>query len=247
MESCAENNIEFLVLDRPNPNGHYVDGPILEKKLQSFVGMHPVPIVHGMTVGEYAQMINGEGWLKAGVKCKLTVIKAENYNHQRYYQLPINPSPNLPNMSSIYLYPSLCLFEGTLISVGRGTDKPFQVIGHPDIISKKYSFTPVSKKGAKSPKLMGKTCYGYDLSQFGEIYMKEKGSINLFWLINIYKNFPDQEHFFKKFFDKLSGNSELQEQIKLGKTEVQIRETWQKGIKQFKIIRKKYLLYSDFE
>ena len=247
MEACAENNIDFIVLDRPNPNGHYVDGSIREKEFQSFVGMHPVPIVHGMTVGEYAQMINGEGWLKDSVKCKLTVIKVKNYDHQHFYELPIKPSPNLPNMSSIYLYPSLCLFEGTPISVGRGTDKPFQILGHPTIKSNNYSFVPESKEGAKSPKLLGQKSYGYDLSKFGKVYMKEKGRINLFWLLNIYKDFPDKDNFFNKSFNLLAGNSKLQEQIKSGKAEDEIYISWKEGLKQFKVIRKKYLLYADFE
>ncbi|MCO6500011.1 MAG: DUF1343 domain-containing protein [Vicingus serpentipes] len=247
MEACAENNIDFIVLDRPNPNGHYVDGPVLEKAFQSFVGMHPVPIVHGMTVGEYAQMVNGEGWLKNGVKCNLSVVKSKNYTHQRMYQLPIKPSPNLPNMSSVYLYPSLCLFEGTPISVGRGTDKPFQIIGHPAISSNRYSFTPKSKEGAKNPKLMNEQCNGYDLSMYGEVYMKDVKKINLFWLINLYQEFPDKEQFFNSSFNRLAGNSTLQEQIRAGKTEEEIKATWEEDLRQFKLLRKKYLLYPDFE
>ena len=195
MEACAENNIDFIVFDRPNPNGHFIDGPILEKEHTSFVGMHPVPIVHGMTVGEYAQMINGEGWLKDSIKCDLTVIKAKNYNHKIHYKLPLKPSPNLPNMSAIYLYPSLCLFEGTPISVGRGTDLPFQILGHPQIKSDSYSFTPKSTAGAKHPKLLNEKCYGYNLSPLGNFYMREEKRINLFWLINIYKNFPQKKGF----------------------------------------------------
>jgi len=247
MEACAENSIGFIVLDRPNPNGHYVDGPVLETEFQSFVGMHPVPIVHGMTVGEYAQMINGEKWLKNGVQCDLKVIKAQHYTHSKMYQLPIKPSPNLPNASSIYLYPSLCLFEGTPISVGRGTDKPFQVLGHPYINSNKYSFTPQSKKGAKHPKLMNKKCNGYDLSLYGKVYMKDLKKINLFWLINIYKEYPDKNNFFNSSFNRLAGNAQLQEQIKSGKEEEEIHKTWEEGLAQFKLIRKKYLLYPDFE
>lgn len=247
MEACAENNIAFVVLDRPNPNGHYVDGPILEEKFQSFVGLHPVPIVHGMTVGEYAQMINGEGWLKDSVTCNLTVIATENYDHTVFYDLPIKPSPNLPNMSSIYLYPSICLFEGTPISVGRGTDTPFQVLGHPDIKSKDYSFTPKSMPGAKNPKLKGEKCYGYDLSERGGVDMKEKRRLHLSWLLEIYKEFPDKDHFFSDFFNLLAGTHELQEQIKAGKTEEQIRASWKKGLESFKKVRKKYLIYQDFE
>ena len=247
MEACAENNAEFMVLDRPNPNGHYVDGPVLEKDFQSFVGMHPVPIVHGMTVGEYAQMINGEGWLKGGVKCNLKVIKVKNYTHLSKYQLPIKPSPNLPNASSIYLYPSLCLFEGTPISVGRGTDKPFQMLGHPDLNSDRYSFTPQSMKGATEPKLKGEKCKGYDLSTYGTIYMKDAKKINLFWLISIYKEYPDKNNFFNSSFNRLAGNAQLQEQIISGKTEEEIHQSWEKGLRVFKLIRKKYLLYPDFE
>ncbi len=247
MEACAENHKKLIILDRPNPNGHYVDGPILEEKFKSFVGMHPVPIVHGMTIGEYAQMINGEGWLTNHVKCDLLIIKVKNYNHKTFYELPIKPSPNLPNMSSIYLYPSLCLFEGTPISIGRGTDLPFQVVGHPQLKSDRYSFTPKSMLGAKTPKLEGKKCNGYNLSFFGTEYMKGKGSINLFWLIDIYKKFPEKKGFFNEMFNLLAGTDQLQNQIKTGKTEEEIIASWKEGITKFKKIRKKYLLYKDFE
>lgn len=247
MEACAENDVELIVLDRPNPNGHYVGGPILQQEFKSFVGMHPVPIVHGMTVGEYAQMVNGEHWLKDSVQCELKVINCANYDHVSYYELPIKPSPNLPNMSSIYLYPSLCLFEGTTISVGRGTDKPFQIIGHPDITIKDFSFTPESRAGAKSPKLLGELCYGYDLSVYGNNEMKEKARLNLAWLMEFYSNFSNKENFFKPFFYKLSGNMLLEEQIKSGSSEEEIRKSWKKGLSEFKLIRKKYLIYPDFE
>jgi uncharacterized protein YbbC (DUF1343 family) len=247
MEACAENNKKLIILDRPNPNGHYVDGPILENKYKSFVGVHPVPIVHGMTIGEFAQMINGEGWLKNNIKCDISIIKTKNYNHSTFYQLPVKPSPNLPNMSSIYLYPSLCLFEGTPISIGRGTDLPFQIIGHPKMKSDKYMFTPKSRSGAKSPKLEGVTCNGYNLSNFGTEYMKGKRSINLFWLIEIYNNFPEKSGFFNEMFNLLAGTDQLKQQIKAGKSEEQILSSWKEGIIQFKKIRKKYLLYSDFE
>jgi len=247
MEACAENNKQLIILDRPNPNGHYVDGPILEEAHKSFVGMHPVPIVHGMTIGEYAQMINGENWLANGAKCNLEVVKVENYNHTRFYSLPIKPSPNLPNMSSIYLYPSLCLFEGTPISVGRGTDKPFQVLGHPKLKSERFSFTPKSTAGAKSPKLKGEKCNGYNLSFFGKEYMKGKGILNLFWLIDIYTNFPEKEGFFTNMFTLLSGTEKLQQQIETGKSEEEIHASWQIGLDNFKKIRKQYLLYKDFE
>ncbi|MBL4669300.1 MAG: DUF1343 domain-containing protein [Flavobacteriales bacterium] len=247
METCAETNKKLIILDRPNPNGHYIDGPILEKEFNSFVGMHPVPIVHGMTIGEYAKMINGEGWLANNIKCDLIVIETENYDHNSFYQLPIKPSPNLPNMSSIYLYPSLCLFEGTPISVGRGTDKPFQVIGHPQLKSERFSFTPKSMAGSKKPKLKGEQCNGYDLSFFGTEYIKGKGEINLYWLTEIYKNFPKKEKFFTEMFQLLSGTDKLQQQIETGKTEEEIKTTWKEGLTSFRKKRKKYLLYKDFE
>lgn len=247
MEACAENHKKLIILDRPNPNGHYVDGPILEDKFKSFVGMHPVPIVHGMTIGEYARMINGERWLANKIKCDLIVITTENYDHTKYYQLPIKPSPNLPNMSAVYLYPSLCLFEGTPISVGRGTDKPFQVLGHPKMNSDRYTFIPKSMPGAKSPKLEGEKCYGHDLSLFGTEYTKGKGSLNLFWLIDIYTNFHDKKGFFNTMFPLLSGTEKLQQQIEAGVIEEEIYTSWKEGITQFKKIRKKYLLYKDFE
>lgn len=247
MEACAQNNIPLIILDRPNPNGHFVDGPILEEKYKSFIGMHPVPIVHGMTVGEYAQMINGEKWLANQVQCDLTIVKMKNYDHLSAYELPIKPSPNLPNMSSVYLYPSLCLFEGTPISVGRGTDKPFQVLGHPKIDSEKYSFTPKSMEGAKKPKLEGQLCKGYNLSEYGNMCMRGLKRLNLFWLLDIYQNFPEKEGFFTNSFNLLAGTNQLQEQIKAGKTEKEIVASWQDGLNQFKITRKKYLLYGDFE
>lgn len=241
MEACAENNIKFVVLDRPNPNGNYVDGPILENEFKSFVGMHQVPIVHGMTVGEYTQMINGETWLANGVKCDLEVIKMQNYSHSTEYELPIKPSPNLANMQAILLYPSLCLFEGTPISVGRGTEKPFQWIGSPKLKSD-FMFVPKSMEGAKEPLLKGETCYGLDLSA-----VNVKKELDLSYLISFYNQYPDKEHFFEKFFNTLVGNAKLQEQIKQGKTEEEIKATWQKGLLEFKAKRKKYLLYQDFE
>ncbi len=247
MESCAENNKKLIVLDRPNPNGHYVDGPILEEKFKSFVGMHPVPIVHGMTIGEYAKMINGENWLANNSKCDLTIIETKNYTHNSFYELPLKPSPNLPNMSSVYLYPTLCLFEGTPISVGRGTDFPFQVLGHPKMKSDRFSFTPKSRAGAKSPKLKGEICKGYNLAKFGNDYMKGKSMVNLYWLIDIYKDYPEKEGFFTKMFHLLSGTDQLQKQLEAGKTEKEIYASWQDGLTNFKKIRKKYLLYQDFE
>lgn len=243
MEAAAEHHKPLIVLDRPNPNGHYVDGPVLDTAFRSFVGMQPIPTVHGMTVGEYAKMLNGEGWLKGGAQCNLTVITCEKYTHSTLYTLPVKPSPNLPNMRSIYLYPSTCLFEGTAFSLGRGTDKPFQVYGHPSLPKHLFAFTPRSVPGAKNPVLLNQTCYGYDLSAPSPTVVKQ---INLEYVINAYKLFPEKNKFFNAFFNKLAGNSTLQEQIKAGKSEAEIRKSWEPGLKAFKEIRKKYLLYKDF-
>ena len=245
MESCAKYDINFLVLDRPNPNGHFVDGPILEPGYQSFVGMHPIPVVHGMTVGEYAQMINGEAWLKEGAKCALTVIPCANYDHQQAYNLPIKPSPNLPNMTSIYLYPSLCFFEGTVISIGRGTDRPFQLIGHPDLEMGEAEFVPESTSGASRPKLEGKRCRGVDLSERPLEELREKGRLDLSYLLEAYASFPEGKTFFLKnnFFDKLAGTKRLRMQVKEGKSEAEIRASWREGVEAFKKVRAKYLLY----
>ncbi len=246
MEACAENNIELLILDRPNPHGSYVDGPVLEPDYSSFVGMHQVPVVHGMTVGEYAQMVNGEEWLKNGAKCNLKVIKVQNYTHNSYYKLPIPPSPNLPNMNSIELYPSLCFFEGTIISVGRGTNLPFQVIGHPNFQEGDYLFSPVDISGvASNPKYEGKVCKGFDLSGYADTIVFEK-RLDLRWLIQMYKYFQGKDDFFNSFFDKLAGTDKLRKQIVAGLTENEIRENWKSQLDDFKNIRKKYLLYPDF-
>lgn len=247
MEACAENGKELIVLDRPNPNGFYIDGPVLDTAYHSFVGMHPVPVVHGMTIGEYAKMLNGEKWLKNGVQCKLTVIPCENYDHNMLYKVRVKPSPNLPNMTAMYLYPSLCFFEGTPVSVGRGTDKPFQIIGHPDYTTHNFSFTPQSVEGAKEPPLKDKLCYGIDLSTLQRDYLTKKKSLNLEWLIEFYQKFPNKEKFFTPFFTKLAGTPELQKQIEDGKTEAEIRSSWMLDLEQFKNIRRKYLLYKDFE
>jgi uncharacterized protein YbbC (DUF1343 family) len=236
MQSAAENNIKVIVLDRPNPNGHYVDGPIREKGFESFVGIHAIPIVHGMTIGEYSQMINGENWIAE--KCDLTVIKMENYSREMHYDLPIKPSPNLPNSRSVNLYPSLCLFEGTTISVGRGTDYPFQHFGAPYLESN-YSFTPKSGEGSKYPKHENLVCYGTDL-RFQEDYLM---AINLSWLIAAYKQCPSQDKFFNKFFDKLSGTDQLRKQIIAGKSVKEIKASWEKGLDEFMEIREQYLLY----
>jgi len=247
MEACAENNIEFLILDRPNPNGYYIDGPVLEKEFTSFAGLHPVPIVYGLTAAEYACMVNGEGWLKNGVKCNLRYITVDDYNHSYMYILPIPPSPNLPNMDAVYLYPSLGLFEGTKISVGRGTEKPFQVIGSPFIKNKKFSFTPQSVAGCANPPYKGEKCYGYDLTNFSEIYVKSLRQIYIYWLQATYKEMNDSLNFFNNYFNNLAGNAVLKEQIISGKSEEEIRESWKSGLDAYKAIRKKYILYPDFE
>ena len=240
MEACAENGIELLVLDRPNPNGHYIDGPILESQHASFVGMHPVPIVHGMTIGEYAQMINGESWLKNQIHCKLRVIAMKNYTHQTPYSLSIKPSPNLPNDTAINLYPSLCLFEGTSISVGRGTQKQFQLFGAPTLPQEiyNYSFIPEANQGAKNPKFKSQDCYGIDLSSTKKLY-----GLNINWLLDAYRVSENKKDFFNSFFLKLSGTSLLQEQIQQGFTQQQIKNTWQQGLQTYKAMRKNYLLY----
>ena len=238
MESVAENNKKIYILDRPNPNGHYVDGPILDMKFKSFVGMHPVPVVHGMTVGEFAMMINEEGWLKKGIKSDLKVIPLKNYDRKIIYDLPIKPSPNLPNKQSINLYPSLCFFEQTDISIGRGTNMQFQIFGNPYWDNKLFSFTPKSMSGAKFPKHQNTKCYGFDLSNQSIL-----SQINLEWLIFAYNNSKDKLSFFKKGFVRLAGNNILQKQIENGKTAKQIRDGWKKGIKKFKNLRKNYLLY----
>lgn len=244
MEACAEHAVDFMVLDRPNPNGHFVDGPILDPKFQSFVGMHPVPVVHGMTIGEYAQMINGEGWLKGGMQCNLTVIPCANYNHQTMYELPIKPSPNLPDMRSIYLYPSTCFFEGTVASEGRGTPTPFQVYGHPRYKSGSYRFTPVSMPGAKYPKLEGELCHGHDLSAVPLTSLREEAQLNISYILEFYQGFPDKSTFFKEsFFDKLAGGSDLRKAIVAGKSEQEIRAGWKAGLDTFRGVRSKYLLY----
>jgi uncharacterized protein YbbC (DUF1343 family) len=243
MEACAENKVKCIVLDRPNPNGFYFDGNILDTAYSSFVGLHPVPIVHGMTVGEYAGMVNGEGWLKGGVKCDLTVIKCKDYTHKTYYDLPVKPSPNLPNQNSVYLYPSICFFEGTVISLGRGTDFPFQVYGSPRLPNKGFSFTPQSVAGAKNPPLLGVKCYGTDLRMATENGMVPKPQVNLEWVIAAYNDFPEKDKFFTKYFDTLAGGTKLREQIQSGMSAKEIRATWKDGLEKFGKIRGKYLLY----
>jgi uncharacterized protein YbbC (DUF1343 family) len=243
LESCAENNVKCIVLDRPNPNGYYFDGNILDTAYRSFVGMDPVPVVHGMTVGEYASMLNGEGWLNNGEKCDLTVIKCKNYDHKTFYELPVKPSPNLPNQNSVYLYPSICFFEGTVLSLGRGTAFPFQVFGSPDMPDKGFSFTPESVAGAKNPPLLGIKCYGTDLRNATEKGLVPKPEINLEWLIDAYNEFPLKDKFFNNYFDVLAGGPVLREQIIKGMSAKQIHESWQEGLDKFSKIREKYLLY----
>jgi uncharacterized protein YbbC (DUF1343 family) len=264
MEAAMENRKPLLILDRPDPNGFYVDGPVLDRKFVSFVGMQPVPVVYGMTIGEYARMIAGEKWLsekanevydsyKAAQNSTDTpfhflIIKCANYSHKSRYALPVRPSPNLQNMRSVYLYPSLCFFEGTAVSLGRGTDKPFEQFGHPSFPKNLYNFTPQSMAGAKNPPLLNQSCYGFDLSH---INMEKDidSHLQLKWLLKAYELFPEKEKFFlsSNFFNRLAGSDMLMQQIKDGKTESEIRKSWEPALQAFKIIRKKYLLYDDFE
>lgn len=267
MEAAFENSKPMMILDRPNPNGYFVDGPVLEKKYKSFVGMQPVPVVYGMTLGEYAFMIAGEGWLNsekannkyayylkaknsADTSFHFQVIKCGGYTHKSKYTLPVKPSPNLPTMQSIYNYPSTCFFEGTNLSEGRGTTAPFCYIGHPSLPKNLFSFTPQETEGAKNPKLKNQLCYGWNTCENNAF-----DNINLSWLLQAYSLFPDKENFFIKpksgneedyFFNKLAGNSLLRKQIKEGKPEIEIRKSWQSDLCAFKLIRKKYLLYEDF-
>lgn len=238
MEACAENNIPLIVLDRPNPNDGIVDGPILEKEFTSFVGMHPIPVLHGMTIGEYAKMINGEKWLKGGIQCNLTVVHCLNYTHEMTYSLPVKPSPNLPNDQSINLYASLCFFEGTNVSVGRGTEKQFQIYGSPFLAKTAFNFIPKPNLGAKDPMHNGKLCYGEDLSKTDKV-----NRLELKWLIKAYESTLDKKTFFNSFFAKLAGTKKLQEQIERGVSETEIRKSWEKGLADFMLVRKRYLLY----
>lgn len=277
MEAAIEYNLPLMVLDRPNPNGHYVDGPVLEARFKSFVGMQPVPVVYGMTIGEYAKMLLEEGWLSQEAMSAYTqnvlaaiyppgaryfslqVIPCGNYNHKSLYRLPVKPSPNLPDIQSIYWYPSTCFFEGTVLSEGRGTDKPFQLFGHPALPKNLHPFTPVSREGAKEPKLKDQLCYGWDVSGTPEAVLQAvNGQLQLRYLLEAYRLFPDKNSFFlvaKKdrpldtdyFFNKLAGNATLMQQIRSGKSESAIRQSWAAGLNDFKKIRKKYLLYPDFE
>ena len=246
MEACAELKIPVIILDRPNPNGFYIDGPVLEKEYTSFVGLHPVPVVYGMTIGEYACMVNGEGWLKNNVRCNLRVIRLGNYTHDSLCSIPVKPSPNLPDINAVYLYPSLCFFEGTIISVGRGTVFPFEVIGHPGWRSGNFSFTPHGKPGGSiHPPFEGKECRGIDLRGYMHDHPEMRGKIILSWLIEAFNDFKADSAFFTPYFNKLAGNSTLQQQIKQGKSEKQIRESWRKGLDKFRKVRAQYLLYES--
>ena len=247
VEACAEQNKELIVLDRPNPNGFYVDGPVLDKNFSSFIGMNSVPVVYGLTIGEYATMLNGEHWLRNGVQCKLTVIKVKNYTHKDLYQLPVKPSPNLADMTAVYLYPSVCFFEGTKVSVGRGTSKPFRVIGYPGFKEGDVSFMPKNIPGvAANPPYQDTLCKGFDLSEFGEMYAVNFKRIYLYWLKAFYDTYPAKEKFFNDFIDKLAGTDQLRKQIINGVSEENIRKSWEDDLKKYNVIRKKYLLYEDF-
>lgn len=247
MDACIENQKTLIILDRPNPNGHLLDGPILDTALRSFVGMQAIPIVYGMTVGEYAQMLVGERWIKNAAKLQMKVIPCRNYTHKLRYSLPIAPSPNLKTMAAIYLYPSLCFFEGTVVSLGRGTDKPFQQWGHPDYATKSsYYFTPKSTLGASKPLLENQACYGQLITDNADTaYAIGTNKINLAYLLNAYQWSSQKDKFFNPFFEKLAGTKLLRQQIQKGLNEAQIRATWQAPLAQFKKIRKKYLLYED--
>ena len=245
MEACAENNIPLIILDRPNPNGDYVDGPVLKPELKSFVGMHPIPIVHGCTVGELALMINGEGWLDGNLRCKLKVVPVKNYKHSDRYELPVKPSPNLPNQASIRLYPSLCLFEATTVSIGRGTEFPFQVIGFPNKRFGYFTFTPQSIKGVSAKPLHeGKQCFGVDLRKES---FDQKFTLSYF--IQFFNKFENPDSFWssKRWIDLLSGDPNFYSQINEKRSESEIRQSWQSDLLKYKTMRKKYLLYPDFE
>lgn len=246
MEVCAEQNIPLIVLDRPNPNAHYIDGPVLDMQYSSFVGMHPVPVVYGMTIGEYAKMINGEKWLKNGVQCDLKVIACKNWNRGQKYHLPVKPSPNLPNSLSITLYPSLCFFEGTSVSAGRGTDHPFQCYGHPFMNESDFTFKPRSIPGAsKYPKFKGEKCNGFDLRLVNEDSFRNRKKLDLSFLMTAYSQLKEKEKFFNAFFRNLAGSNELRQQLESGVSEEEIRVSWNEDLEKFKIIRSKYLIYPE--
>ena len=245
MEACAENGKQLIVLDRPNPNGHYVDGPVLDTRFSSFVGIAPLPIVHGCTVGELARLFKGENWINKGYLLNLKVVPCLNYQHNTPYELPVKPSPNLPSSRSILLYPSLCLFEGTTFSVGRGTDWPFEVTGHPQSVADTFSFVPGANEGNKSPLYEGRICRGRDFRSISTDSLRLNTQINLEWLLDAWYRFPDKRTFFRedRFMDKLSGSDQLRLQIEDGCSEAEIRQTWQWDLNIFREIRLKYLMY----
>jgi uncharacterized protein YbbC (DUF1343 family) len=247
MEACAEQGIPVMVLDRPNPNAHYIDGPVLKEAFSSFVGLHPVPVVYGMTIGEYARMINGEGWLANGVSCSLEVIPLQWYDHDRTYELPVRPSPNLPNQRAIYLYPSLCFFEGTQVNAGRGTSIPFQCFGAPKILEGNYYFVPLPNAGARYPKHNGLYCQGQDLSGLDVEVLKQQKQLNLNYLLWAYTYYAEEAEFFLStgFFDLLAGTDQLRLQVIAGKSEEEIRASWAEDLEAFRQIRAKYLLYGE--
>jgi uncharacterized protein YbbC (DUF1343 family) len=247
LEACAESDIPVIILDRPNPLGFYIDGPVLDTAFRSFVGMHPIPVVYGMTSGELAGMIDSEGWLAKKVKCNLTVIPCTGYNHSSRYTLPVFPSPNLNSMEAVYLYPSVCLFEGTIMSLGRGTDYPFRIIGHPDYPDHSFSFVPRVNPANSNPLFVDKTCFGIDLRSLKISYLENQNKINLQWLIQVYQTMNRGNSFFTGYLSKLAGNDILRKQVVDGLSEIQIRQSWEKDLAAFKKIRKKYLLYADFE
>ena len=248
MEACADHGIEMIILDRPNPNGFYIDGPLNRLPEPSFIGLHPVPVVYGLTLGEYAQMVIGEGWLNTEKVLNLTIVPCANYTHESLYELPIDPSPNLRSMAAIYLYPSLCFFEGTSVSVGRGTDKPFQIVGAPWMPEGTISFTPQGGYGSGHPKHEGVLCQGYDLTIFGRDFIPTDRQLNLFWLLDAYRQCPEGTEFFSRadHFDLLAGGPTLRKQIQAGMSEKEIRAGWEVELRDFKYRRKKYLLYPDF-
>jgi uncharacterized protein YbbC (DUF1343 family) len=243
LESCAESNVKCIILDRPNPNGFYFDGNVADTAFRSFVSMDPIPVVHGLTVGEYAMMANGEGWLKHQIRCNVEVIKCKNYTHNTLYEVPVRPSPNLPNQNSIYLYPSLCFFEGSVISCGRGTPFPFQVFGSPNLPDRGFSFTPESVPGAMKPLHLGKQCFGTNLQSALKKGLVPKPGLNLEWVISAYQDYPDKEKFFTKYFDVLAAGPALREMIIKGMTSEEIRAAWKEGLTKYGKLRSKYLLY----
>ena len=243
MEAAAENGIPVMILDRPNPNGHYVDGNILDMAFSSFVGRHPVPIVYGMTVGEYATMTNEEGWLKDGIRCELIVIPVGGYSHEKHYSLPVKPSPNMPDDKTVNLYPSTCFFEGTALNEGRGTDTPFKVFGSPQLPETGFSYTPTPNAGASEPRFKGILCHGLNLCDYPE----HLSQVNMEWVIWAYHNYPDKKHFFIPFFNNLAGGTTIKSQIISGLNAQEIRSSWVEGLEKFKQMRAKYLLYPDFE